>query len=145
MWYACLAAAASRSGRDGASNGQGPIAFTVSRGLSRRSVLRGLLGTATLAQWFRLPRLRRASRGGFEESGLHLRVRELRPSDINHGGYGDAPHQAVADDGVLGRASHGDAFQRHVGAATGGSTRRHLQDRLAPDAEAAAIDGRSRT
>ncbi len=61
--------ATSRSGRDGASNGQGPIAFRVSRGLSRRSVLRGLLDAATLAQWFRLPRLRRASRDGFKESG----------------------------------------------------------------------------
>jgi Zn ribbon nucleic-acid-binding protein len=32
-------------------------------------------------------------------------------------------------------------FQRDVGAAIGGSTQRHLQDRLAPDAEAAALDG----
>ena len=69
-------------------------------------------------------------------------MRELRSSDIDHGGHGDAPHQAAADDVVLGRASHGDAFQRHVGAAIGGSARRHLQDGLAPDAEAAAIDGR---
>ena len=43
---------------------------------------------------------------------------------------------------VLGRASHGDAFQRYVGATIGGPTRRHLQDRLAADAEVAAIDGR---
>ena len=59
---------------------------------------------------------------------------------------GTAMHRTrlAADDVVLGRAPHGDAFQRHVGAAIGGSARRHLQDRLAPDAEAAAIDGRSR-
>ena len=33
-------------------------------------------------------------------------------------------------------------FERHVGAAVGGSTRLHLQDRVAADAEIAPIDGR---
>src|ERR1019366_6708123 len=30
---------------------------------------------------------------------------------FDHGGDGDAPHQAAADDMVLGGTSHGDAFQ----------------------------------
>ena len=53
-------------------------------------------------------------------------------------------YQAAADDVVLGCASHRDTFQRHVGAAIGGSTRRHSQDRffLAADAEIAPVDGR---
>src|SRR5450759_3796307 len=55
--------------------------------------------------------------------GLHLRMLELRSSDFDHGGDGDAPHQAAADDMVLGGTSHGDAFQWHVGAAVGGSAR----------------------
>src|SRR5450759_1061018 len=68
---------------------------------------------------------------------------ELRSSDFDHGGDGDAPHQDAADDMGLGGTSHGDAFQWHGGAAVGGSARPHLQNRLAPDAEAAQIDGRS--
>ena len=60
-----------------------------------------------------------------------------------HGGYRDASLQAPADGLVLGRASDGHAFQRNVGTAVGRSTRPHLQDRLAADTEAAAIDGRS--
>ena len=85
----------------------------------------------------------RGARGGTEESGTHLRMPRLRSSDLDHGGHSDAPLQAAADGVVLGRASHGDALQRHVGAAVGGSARPHLQDRLAADTEAAAIDGRS--
>jgi len=41
----------------------------------------------------------------------------LQTSDFGHRGHGDASLQAAADGMVLGRASHGDAFQRHVGAA----------------------------
>src|ERR1019366_2762051 len=104
---------------------------------------RGVFVGAALAGWFRLPRVRQGSRGGAEEPGLHLRMLELRSSDFDHGGGGDAPNQAAADDMVLGGTSHGDAFQWHVGAAVGGSARPHLQNRLAPDAEAAQIDGRS--
>ena len=63
--------------------------------------------------------------------------------NLDHGGHGDERFQAAVGDMVLGRASHGDAFQRDVGAAVGGPARRHLQNRLAPDAEVAAIDGRS--
>jgi len=50
--------------------------------------------------------------------------------------------QAAADGMVLGRASHGDAFQRHVGAAIGGQLGVAYK-RLVADAEAAAINGRS--
>lgn len=44
---------------------------------------------------------------------------------------------------VSGRAFDDDALQRHVGAATGGPTRRHLQDGLAADAKTAALNDRS--
>ena len=84
-----------------------------------------------------------AARGGAEEPGAHLRMPRLRSSDLDHGGHSDASLEAAADGVVLGRASDVDAFQRNVGAAVGGSARPHLQDRLAADTEAAAIDGRS--
>src|SRR5271165_6834247 len=80
--------------------------------------------------------------GGAEEPGVHVRMPRLRPTDFGHGGNGDASFQAAADDVVLGGASHGDTFERHVGAAIGRSTRRHLQDRVAADAETGAVDGR---
>src|SRR5260370_27834124 len=44
---------------------------------------------------------------------------------------------------VLGRASDDDAFQRNVGAATARPTRRDLQNRMAADTKAPALDGRS--
>jgi transposase-like protein len=66
----------------------------------------------------------------------------LRSPDFHHGRHGDAPHKASVDGMVLGRAFDVDTFKRHVGAATGRSTRPHLQDGLAAGAEAAAIDGR---
>ena len=78
-----------------------------------------------------------------EEPRIHLRVLWLPSSDVHHGGHGDASHAACADGVVLGRAFDGDAFQRHVGAAIGGSTRSHLQNSLAAGAETAALDGRS--
>ena len=57
-----------------------------------------------------------------KSSGIHLRVLWLRSSDFDHGGHGDAPHAAAADGVVLGRTFDGDTFQRHVGAAVGGSS-----------------------
>ena len=123
---------------DGARNGQGPIAFAVSRDVSRRDELRRLFVGAALVEGFCLSRLWRATRRGAEEPGVHIRMPRLRSTDFGHGGNCDASFQAAADDVVLGGASHGDTFQRHVGAAIGGSTRRHLQDRLAADAEACA-------
>src|SRR5271157_5322332 len=50
---------------------------------------------------------------------------------------------AAADGVVLGRPFDGNTFQRHVGAAVGGSTRPHLQNSLAAGAETSALDGRS--
>src|SRR5271169_2586735 len=69
----------------------------------------------------------------------------LRTADLAHRRHGDASVEIVADDVVLGGASDGDTFQRHVGATIGGPTRRHLQDGLAAGAEASALDGRSRS
>src|SRR5271154_659936 len=69
----------------------------------------------------------------------------LRAGDPAHPRHGDASVEIVADDVVLGGASDGDTFQRHVGATIGGPTRRHLQDGLAAGAEASALDGRSRS
>src|ERR1700694_5589708 len=46
---------------------------------------------------------------------------EVWPADLEHGRHSAAPHEAAADGLVLGRASDVDAFQRHVGAAVGGS------------------------
>src|SRR5208283_2265471 len=60
------------------------------------------------------------------KSRAHIRMPCLQTSDFGHRGHGDASLQAAADGMVLGRASHGDAFQRHVGAAIGGPTRRRL-------------------
>src|SRR5208337_741714 len=112
-------------------NGQRPIAFAVSRDVSRRGELRGFFVQAALVRRFCLSPLWRAAHGGAEESRSHMRMPRLRATDFGHGGNGDASVQAAADDVVLGGASHGDPFQRHVGATIGGSTRRHLQDRLA--------------
>ena len=111
---------------------------------SRRGELRGLLVRTALAGWIRLSGMWRRPRGRAEEPGVHLRMLRLRPPDFHHGGHGDAPHKASVDGMVLGRAFDVDTFKRHVGAATGGSTRPHLQDGLAAGAEAAAIDGRPR-
>src|ERR1019366_3485211 len=94
-------------------DGEGAVACTIPGGVSQRSGLRGVFVGAALAGWFRLPRVRQGSRGGAEEPGLHLRMLELRSSDFDHGRDGDAPHQAAADDMVLGGTSHGDAFQWH--------------------------------
>jgi len=48
-----------------------------------------------------------------------------------------------ADGVVLGRASHGDALERHVGSPARGPARHHIQDGLVAGAEAATIDDRS--
>src|SRR5271165_729587 len=67
----------------------------------------------------------------------------MRPANLDHGGHGDAPFQVTADDVVLGRTLDGDPFQRHVGAAVGGPAWGHLQDGMAADTKASAINGRS--
>src|SRR5208283_1298457 len=63
----------------------------------------------------------------------------LRTPDLAHCRHRDAPLETASDDVVSGRAFDDDALQRHVGTATGGPTRRHLQDGLAADAKAAAL------
>jgi hypothetical protein len=67
----------------------------------------------------------------------------LRSPDLAHRRHRDAPLEAASDDVVSGRAFDDDALQRHVGAATGGPTRRHLQDCLAADAKTSALNDRS--
>src|SRR5271166_4317284 len=66
----------------------------------------------------------------------------LLAPDLDHRGHGDASFEAAADNVVLGGASDGDAFQRHVGAAARGSARGDLQNRVAAGSEAAAVDDR---
>ena len=83
--------------------------------------MRGFLIQTSLARRLRVSVLRRQSRRRAEKLGIHLRVLWLRSSDFDHGGHGDAPHAAAADGVVLGRTFDGDTFQRHVGAAVGGS------------------------
>ena len=92
-----------------------------------------------------LSRLRRGPRCGLlEEPSAPVGMPRLRTADLADRRHGDASIEIAADDVVLGGASNGDAFQRHVGATIGGPTRRHLQDGLAAGAEASALDGRSR-
>src|SRR6201989_83048 len=62
----------------------------------------------------------------------------LRPADLGYGGDDDASLQAAVDNMVLGSTSHGNPFQRNVGASIGGPARRHLQDRMAADTKVAA-------
>src|SRR5260370_27923572 len=64
-------------------------------------------------------------------------------ASLCHRWHGDASLQIAADDMVLGRASDDDAFQRHVGVATARPAWRDLQNRLAADTKAPALDGRS--
>src|SRR5271165_2374147 len=68
----------------------------------------------------------------------------LRTPDLAHRRHRDAPLEAASDDVVSGRAFDDDALQRHVGAATGGPTWRHLQDCLAADPKTAALNDRSK-
>src|SRR5713101_2108238 len=126
MWYVDPNESPLGGGYDGAADGQGALADRIPKGVSRRGELRGVFIRTALAEWFRLPGMRRGSGGRAEEPGLHLRMLRLRSADLDHCGHGAAPHQAAADGLVLGRASDVDAFQRDVGAAVGGSTRRHL-------------------
>ena len=67
----------------------------------------------------------------------------LRTPDLAHRRHRNAPIEAAPDDVVSGRAFDDDALQRHVGAATGGPTWRHLQDCLAADPKTAALNDRS--
>jgi hypothetical protein len=76
---------------------------------------------------------------GAEEPGVHVRMPRLRPTVFGHVGNGDASFQAADDDVVLGGASHGDTFERHVGAAIGRSTRRHLHQAEIPFREGDAF------
>ena len=59
----------------------------------------------------------------------------LRSPDVDNGRDSDAPVEVAADGVVLGRASHGDALEWHVGGPTRGPARHHLQDGLVAGAE----------
>ena len=87
-----------------------------------------------------MPRLRRRASSIAEEPGAHLRMLRLRSSDVDHGRHGDAPLQVAPDGVVLGRASHGNPLERHVGTPVRGPARHHIQDRLVTGAEAPTID-----
>ena len=73
--------------------------------------------------WFRVPWLRREAGGCAEEPRLHIRVPRLRPTDVGHGGDGDASLQAAADDLVLGGASEDYSNSN-------GMSARQLEDQL---------------
>src|ERR1700687_2148919 len=125
MWYP-VAIKPPQGGYDRAADGQGALADRISKGVPRRGELRGVFVRTALAGRFHLAGVRPWSRGGAEEPGIYLRMLGLWSADFDHGGHCAAPHQAAADGLVLGRASDVDAFQRHVGAAVGGSARPHL-------------------
>jgi hypothetical protein len=75
--------------------------------LTKRTALHSY---STLAGRHHLPWLRQSSRGGAEEPTAFVRMPRLSPANLDHGGHDDASFQIAV---VLGRASHGDAFQRH--------------------------------
>src|SRR5262249_37843008 len=64
----------------------------------------------------------------------------LRAPDVDNRRDGDAPVEVAADGVVVGRASHGDALEWHVGSPARGPARHHLQDGLVAGPEAATID-----
>src|SRR4029077_7658094 len=66
----------------------------------------------------------------------------LRSPNVDHGRDGDAPVQVAADGVVLGRASHGNALEWHVGSPARGPARHHVQDCLVAGTEAPTIDDR---
>src|ERR1700676_3997834 len=131
-------------GREEASGGEGAIAERVPGELSGRGELRGIFVRAALAAGVCLPGLRRRTRGGAEEPGAHPRMPRLRSPDVDHGRDGDAPVQVAADGMVLGRASHGNALEWHVGSPVRSPARHHVQNRSVAGAEAPTIDDRSR-
>src|SRR3954468_21087177 len=90
-----------------------------------------------------LPRLRQVPCGRAAKPATFVRMPRLWPANLNHRRHGDASLQIAADDMVLGRASHDNAFERHVGVTTAGAAWRDLQNRLAADAKTPALDGRS--
>ena len=85
----------------------------------------------------------RRTRSAVEEPGAHLRMPRLRSPDVDNGRDGDAPVEVAADGVVLGRASHGDALEWHVGSPARSPARHHVQDGLVARAEAPTIDDRS--
>src|SRR5438552_2534588 len=122
---------------------QGAIAERVSDELSGRDELCGVAVRAALAAGVCLSRLRPGTRSAVEEPGAHLRMPRLRSPDVDHGRDGDAPVEVAADGVVLGRASHGDALEWHVGSPARSPARHHVQDGLVARAEAPTIDDRS--
>src|ERR1700694_327525 len=115
----------------------------ISDELSGRDELRGVLVRSALATGVCLPRLWRHTGSAVEEPGAHLRMPRLRSPNVDHGRDGDAPVQVAADSMVLGRASHGNPLQWHVGSPARGPARHHVQECLVAGAEAPTIDDRS--
>src|ERR1019366_8644989 len=113
-------------GRSGGADGSSAIAYPIPERLFGRKQLRSVPRSAALASRIRLPGLRQQALGDAEEPGAHLRMPRLRPSNIDHCRHGLASLQVADVDVVLGCASHGDTFERHVRTATRGATRRHL-------------------
>ena len=109
-----------RSGSEGTPYGKGAITHGIPEGISRRGELRGIFVQTSLAGCFGCPFWRR--RRLAEQPRIHLRVLWLPSSVVHHGGHGDVspPLACLCGSGC---PFDGDAFQRHVGAAIGGSTR----------------------
>src|SRR5215831_11822903 len=108
--------------------------------ISGRGELCGVPVRAALAAGVCLSGLRRGTRSVLEEPGAHLRMPRLRWPDDDDRRDGDAPVEVAADGVVVGRASHGDALEWHVGSPARGPARHHLQDGLVAGPEAATID-----
>src|SRR5215831_18645400 len=106
----------------------GAIAKRVSDELSGRGELCGVPVRAALAAGVCLSGLRRGTRSVLEEPGAHLRMPRLRSPDVDNRRDGDAPVEVAADGVVVGRASHGDALEWHVGSPARGPARHHLQE-----------------
>src|SRR5271169_1058115 len=142
VWW--LRAPPHATAASGALDGQGAISDRIPGDFSGRDELRGVSVRTALARGLCLPRLRRQAGCVAEEPGAHLRMSRLRSPNVDHSRHGDAPLEVAFNGMVLGRAPHGNPFQRHVGAPVGGTARYHVQDRLVADAETPAVDGRPR-
>ncbi len=112
MWYAGLVESLFEAAATGRAMAKGRSFSQLQETFPDAASCAAFFGGTALVEGFCLSRLWRATRGGAEESRLHIRVPRLRSTDFGHGGNGDASVQAAADDVVLGGASHGDPFQR---------------------------------
>ena len=126
----CLSGPRACADRDKPVHGAGLFARGVSASIRRRGELRRVFVQASLARRLRLSRLRKASRHCAETSSRRLNVGIADAASLT-AGSGRAAQAPRRDVGFWPRIDDPHA----VGAATGGPTRRHLQDCLAADAK----------